>query len=47
MKTLERMANPCFQDTDFATLMKGKHVMNTWEETLLDSVGEVSSEKEM
>ena len=47
MKTVERMTNPCFQNTDFATLMKGKHVMNTWEETLLDSVGEVSgSEKE-
>ena len=47
MKTVERMTNPCFQNKDFTTLMKGKHVMNTWEETLLDSVGEVSdSEKE-
>jgi hypothetical protein len=47
MKTVERMTNPCFQNTDFTTLRKGKHVMNTWEETLLDSVGEVSdSEKE-
>jgi hypothetical protein len=46
MKTVERMTNPCFQNTDFATLMKGKHVTNTWEETMLDSVGEVScSEK--
>jgi hypothetical protein len=47
MKTLERMTNPCFQDTDFATVMKGKHVMNTWDETLVESIGEVSgSEKE-
>jgi hypothetical protein len=42
MKTLERMTNPCFQNTDFATLMKGKHVTNAWEDTMLDSVGEVS-----
>ena len=47
MKTVERMTNPCFQNTDFATLMKGKHVMNTWEETPLESVVEFSgSEKE-
>ncbi len=47
MKTVERMTNPCFQNTEFTTLMKGKHVTNTWEETMLDSVGEVSgSEKE-
>jgi hypothetical protein len=47
MKTLERMTNPCFLNTEFAKLMKGKHVMHTWEETLLESVGEVSdSEKE-
>lgn len=47
MKTVERMTNPCFLNTEFAKLMKGKHVTNTWEETLLESVGEVSdSEKE-
>ena len=46
MKTVERMTNPCFLNTEFAKLMKGKHVMHTWEETLLDSVSEVSSEKE-
>ncbi len=47
MKTVERMTNPCFLNTEFAKLMKGKHVMHTWEETLLESVGEVSdSEKE-
>jgi hypothetical protein len=41
------MTNPCFQNTKFTTLMKGKHVTNAWEETLLESVGEVSdSEKE-
>jgi hypothetical protein len=47
MKTLERMTNPCFQNTDFAILMKGKHATNAWEDTMLDSVGEISgSEKE-
>ena len=46
MKTVERMTNPCFLNTEFAKLMKGKHVMHTWEETLLNSVREVSSEKE-
>ncbi len=47
MKTVERMTNPCFQNTDFASVMKGKHVTNTWEETMLDSVSEVSgSDKE-
>jgi dienelactone hydrolase len=46
MKTVERMTNPCFLNTGFASVMKGKHVTNTWEETLLESVGEVSSEKE-
>jgi hypothetical protein len=47
MKTVERMTNPCFQNTDFTTLMKGKHVTNTWKEPLLDSVGEVpDSEKQ-
>jgi hypothetical protein len=40
MKTVERVTNPCFQNTDFTTLMKGKHVTNTWEETLLDSGGD-------
>ena len=33
MKTVERMTNPCFQHKEFATVMKGKHVMNAWEET--------------
>jgi hypothetical protein len=42
MKTVERMTNPCFQNTEFATVMKGKHVMNTWEETMLESVGDIS-----
>ena len=47
MKTVERMTNPCFQNTEFASVMKGKHVMNTWEEIMLDSVSEVfGSEKE-
>ena len=47
MKTVERLTNPCFQDTEFASVMKGKHVMNAREETMLESVGEVSgSEKE-
>ena len=47
MKTVERMTNPCFQDTEFASVMKGKHIMNALEETMLASVGEVSgSEKE-
>ena len=47
MKTVERMTNPCFQDTDFATVMKGKHVINDCEETMVESDGEVSgSEKE-
>ena len=47
MKTLERMTNPCFQGTDFATVMRGKHVTNVWEEAMIESVGEVSgSEKE-
>jgi len=41
MKTVERMTNPCFQDTDFATTMKGKYVMNAWDKTG-ESVGEVS-----
>ena len=45
MKAVERMTNPCFQNTDFTTLMKAKHVTNTWEETMLDSVGEVSGSK--
>ena len=47
MKTLERMTNPCFRDTNFATVMKGKHVMNAWDETVVESVDEVSgSDKE-
>ena len=47
MKTVESMTHPCFQDTDFAKIMKGKHVINDWEETMVESVGEVSgSEKE-
>jgi hypothetical protein len=41
------MTNPCFQDTEFAKVMKGKHVMNAWVETMVESVGEVSgSDKE-
>jgi hypothetical protein len=28
MKTIERMTNPCFQETSFATVMKGEHVLN-------------------
>ncbi len=47
MKTMERMTNPCFQDTEFATVVKGKHVTNTWEDIMLEAVGEVSgSDKE-
>ena len=42
MKTVERMTNPCFQDVKFASVMKGKHVANTWEGNMLESVGEVS-----
>ena len=26
MKAMERMTNPCFQDKNFAKVMKGKHV---------------------
>ncbi len=26
MKTMERMTNPYFQDTEFASIMKAKHV---------------------
>jgi hypothetical protein len=26
MRAMERMTNPCFQDKDFAKIMKGKHV---------------------
>ena len=26
MKTMERMTNPCFQDTEFPSIMKGRHV---------------------
>ena len=37
MKTIERMTNPCFQDTPFATVMKGKHVLNEPDETDLES----------
>ncbi len=44
---MERMTNPCFQDKEFATVMKGKHVRNTWEDAMLESVGDVSgSDKE-
>jgi hypothetical protein len=49
MKTVEKVTNPCFQDTEFATVMKGKYVMNAWDKTagLGESVGEVSgSDKE-
>ena len=49
MRTMERMTNPCIQDTEFATVMKGKHVMNAWDETagVGEYVGEVSgSDKE-
>ena len=28
MKTIERMTNPCFQEAPFASVMKGKHVLN-------------------
>jgi hypothetical protein len=41
VKTLERMTNPCFQDTNFAAVIKGKHVLNDWDETMVKSVGEV------
>jgi hypothetical protein len=37
MKTIERMTNPCFQDTPFASVMKGKHVLNEPDETDLES----------
>ena len=37
MKTMERITNPCFQDTPFATVMKGKHVLNEPDETDLES----------
>jgi hypothetical protein len=47
MKTVERMTNSCFQDTDFTTVMKGKHVINDREDTMVESVGKVSgSDKE-
>ncbi len=37
MKTIKRMTNPCFQETPFATVMKGKHVLNEPDETDLKS----------
>lgn len=37
MKTIERMTNPCFQNTPFVTVMKGKHVLNEPDETDLES----------
>ena len=37
MKTIERMTNPCFQETSFATVMKGKHVLNQPDEPDLES----------
>ena len=44
MMTVERMTNPCFQDTEFATIMKGKHVINASDETagVGESGGKVS-----
>jgi hypothetical protein len=39
MKTGERMTNLCFQDTEFATVIKGKHVRNAW-----DKAGETVGE---
>ena len=44
MKTIERMTNQCFQETSFATVMKGKHVLNGPDESDLESDhGEESS----
>ena len=44
---MERITNPCFKDTEFATVMKGKHVLNAWDKTVIKYVGEVSgSDKE-
>ena len=37
MKTIERMMNPCFQETSFATVMKSKHVLNGPDEPDLES----------
>ena len=37
MKTIERVTNPCFQETSFATVMKGKHVLNQPDEPDLES----------
>jgi hypothetical protein len=44
MKTAERMTNPCFHDTEFAIVMKGKHVIIACDETagVRESGGEVS-----
>jgi hypothetical protein len=39
---MERMTNPCFQNTEFAKVMKGKHLTNTWEDTMLESVADIS-----
>jgi hypothetical protein len=33
MNTMERMMNPCFQNTEFASVMKGKDVMNDSDES--------------
>ena len=37
MKTIERMTNPCFQEAPFASVMKGRHVLNEPDEADLDS----------
>ena len=36
MKAMERMTNPCFQDKDFAKVMKGKHVKQDPDEFRVD-----------
>ncbi len=36
MKTIKRMTNSCFQETPFATVMKGKHVLNEPDEPNLE-----------
>ena len=37
MKTIERMTNPRFQKTPFASVMNGKHVLNEPDEPNLES----------
>ena len=47
MKTMERTTNPYFQDTDFAKVMKGKHVRQDSDEPddELEDVKGISSQE--